>query len=160
MENAAQALYMAAGVLIGIMILSLGVYLFVNFGQTSKELHEQIYFNQLTEFNAQFTKFEGIDATIYDVISLANLAAQNNIDYDNDPYYTVNVLIGTENVSGNTPAAQQRRQNLIETEINYQNSNPDLNTHIYHAYIVNGIQYNAEGRVSTITFREEERTNS
>lgn len=167
MENAAQALYMAAGVLIGLMILSLGVYLFANFGQTSKELHEQIDFNQITEFNAQFTKFEGIDATIHDVISLANLAVQNNKNYPNDPNYTVNVFIDTENVSEDTPMAQQDRQQRIETEMDYQNGNQngnhDPDTHIYHAYIVNainGIQYNTNGRVSAITFTEVDRINS
>ena len=42
MENASKALIMAAGVLIGILILSLAVYLFVSFGNTSRELHKQI----------------------------------------------------------------------------------------------------------------------
>ena len=32
MENASKALLMAAGVLIGVLILSLAVYLFENFG--------------------------------------------------------------------------------------------------------------------------------
>ena len=48
MENASKALIMAASVLIGIMILSLAVYLFATFGASSAQMHEQIqgYFPQ------------------------------------------------------------------------------------------------------------------
>ena len=42
MENASKALLMAGGVLIGILILSLAVYLFITFGAESKEIHAQI----------------------------------------------------------------------------------------------------------------------
>lgn len=38
MENASKALIMAASVLIAIMVLSLGVYLFSIFGGTSQEI--------------------------------------------------------------------------------------------------------------------------
>ena len=39
MENASKALIMAGGVLIGVLIISLAVYLFVSFGQTSAEIN-------------------------------------------------------------------------------------------------------------------------
>lgn len=83
MENASKALIMAAGVLIGILILSLAVYLFLNFGTASAELHQQIAENQINQFNSQFTSYVGKEGvTIYDVISVANLATENNINYD------------------------------------------------------------------------------
>ena len=47
MENASKALIMVAGVLIGIMVLSLAVYLFVNFGSTSAQMHQQKEQDQL-----------------------------------------------------------------------------------------------------------------
>ncbi len=83
MENAAKALIMAAGILIGILILSLAVYLFVTFGSTSKELHKQQEEQQLAQFNTQFTSYETkTDNTIYDVITVANLATENNRYYE------------------------------------------------------------------------------
>lgn len=83
MENASKALLMAAGVLIGILILSLAVYLFVSFGTTSAELHKQIDQNRINEFNSQFTVYEEKDdVTIYDVVTVANLATENNIYYE------------------------------------------------------------------------------
>lgn len=83
MENASKALLMAAGVLIGILILSLAVYLFVSFGATSAEVHKQNEQNQIGQFNAQFTQYIGKDdITIYDVVTVANLATESNISYE------------------------------------------------------------------------------
>ena len=83
MENASKALIMAAGVLIGIMILSLAVYLFATFGSTSAELHKQKETDQLNQFNSQFTSYAGKeDITIYDVITVSNLATENNKYYE------------------------------------------------------------------------------
>ncbi len=85
MENASKALLMAAGVLMGLMIMSLAVYLFASFGGTSGQIHENIEENQLSQFNSQFTSYVGKDnVTIHDVISMANLATQNNQNYEFD----------------------------------------------------------------------------
>ncbi len=83
MENASKALLMAAGVLIGMLILSLAVYLFVSFGSTSAELHKQQEEQQITQFNSQFTSYEGKKGlTIYDVVTVANLATETNVYYE------------------------------------------------------------------------------
>ena len=106
MENASKALIMAAGVLIGIMILSLAVYLFATFGATSAEMHGQIEQDRINQFNAQFTSYEGKqDITIYDIITVVNLAKDNNESYsltsstDSNYYITVNATLqrGTKN---------------------------------------------------------------
>ena len=83
MENASKALIMAAGVLLGIMVLSLAVFLFANFGGTSEQIHQTMEADQLNQFNTQYTKYltKG-DVTIYDVISVANLANENNRYYE------------------------------------------------------------------------------
>ncbi len=83
MENASKALLMAAGVLIGIMIFSLAAYLFTQFGGTSAQIHENIETSQIEEFNSQFTSYQVKDTvTIHDIISMANLATQNNQYYE------------------------------------------------------------------------------
>lgn len=90
MENASKALIMAAGVLIGVLILSLAVFLFIDFGSTSQGVYSQMEETQLTQYNAQYTVYgERNDITIYDIISVANLAKENNdyyseyTDYEN-----------------------------------------------------------------------------
>lgn len=83
MENASKALLMAAGVLIGLLVLSLAVYLFVSFGTTSAELHKQNEEHQIDQFNSQFTSYVGKDGiTIYDVVTVANIATETNIYYE------------------------------------------------------------------------------
>lgn len=84
MENASKAMLMAAGVLIGILILSLAVYLFISFGSNSAEIHQQNAQQQMDQFNSQFTSYQGKECTIYDVITIANLATENNKYYEFD----------------------------------------------------------------------------
>ena len=93
MENASKALIMAASVLVGVMILSIVVYLFYTYGQYSAETYKKMEDAQIAQFNSQFLKYYGstgldqdepIQCTIHDIISLANLAKQNNISNDVD----------------------------------------------------------------------------
>ena len=84
MENASKALLIVAGVLIGIMILSIAVYLAVTFGQTASEVNEEIRDNQVAQFNSQFTKYDGKQVTIHDIITMANIARTNNDEYELD----------------------------------------------------------------------------
>lgn len=82
MENASKALIMAAGMLIGMLILSLAVYLFVSFGNTSAEVYKKNEENQLNKFNTQFTSYVGTELTIYDVVTILNRATENNVFYE------------------------------------------------------------------------------
>ena len=68
MENATKALLMVSAVLIGVMILALGAYLFSVFGNTTGSIEARIAQAQLDEFNSQFTKYDGQeDCTIHDI---------------------------------------------------------------------------------------------
>ena len=46
MENATKALIMAGGILVGVLVLSLMVYLFADFGSTSAQINAQNKQNQ------------------------------------------------------------------------------------------------------------------
>ena len=57
MENASKALLMAAGVLIGILILTLMVTLFLSAREVSSR-HDQVKkTEEVEQFNANFTKY-------------------------------------------------------------------------------------------------------
>ena len=58
MEDASKALFIAAGILIGILVLSLGVYLFVYMSGETGKISVRIEENQLQEFNEQFLKYQ------------------------------------------------------------------------------------------------------
>ena len=134
MENASKALLMAAGVLIGIMILSLAVYLFTTFGTSSAQMHKQIETDRLNEFNSQFTSYEGKDGiTIYDVISVANLAKENNQYYElnsneaSENNFCVKVYIGNTSMEGNTT---EENNEIISKEVNTEMSTYDCKAYI------------------------------
>ena len=57
MENATKALLIAAGVLIGIMVISLGVSLYVSLGSYVDSTKEQLELNEISKFNTQFLKY-------------------------------------------------------------------------------------------------------
>lgn len=119
MENASKALIMAAGVLIGVLILSLAVYLFVSFGTSSAQVHKQNEENQLNEFNTQFTSYEGReDITIYDVITVKNLADENNRHYElessTDSNFYITVKLENSVNSVNSVINNNNEKKLIE----------------------------------------------
>ena len=85
MENATKALLIAAGVLIGMMILSMGVYLYYSIGSYVERSQEQIAQQEVDKFNTQFYNYQSDENEIFsfqDVVTAANLAYENNIKYE------------------------------------------------------------------------------
>lgn len=80
MENASKALLMAAGVLVGVLIISVGVALFNSFAGSSKNIITKLEEKDISEFNNNFLKYygENIEVTAHDVITIANTAKQSN----------------------------------------------------------------------------------
>lgn len=79
MENASKAIIIAGGFLLMIMALSLAMFIFRNIGNSTSEYYEQLEQSDIDEFNQKFTKYDGKkDLTIQDVISIVNLAKDNN----------------------------------------------------------------------------------
>ena len=171
MENASKALMMAAGVLIGIMILTLAVYLFTSFGSASAEAHRQNAANQINQFNAQFTAYEGrTDVTIHDIVTIANLAKSSNDSYElsgpsldsngnNTNYYiTVNAQTATGWKYNLQNYKNSDLENLIQYDlvnlVEYPGENSEsVPTPGLRTYTCNvEISQNTE-RVSTVTFR-------
>ena len=98
MENASKALLMAASVLIGTIILTMAVYLYASFSGSAQEIGKQMEEGQVQQFNNKFTSYvdKSGTLTIYDVVTVANLAKDNNGYYgltepnDNNFYIQVN----------------------------------------------------------------------
>ena len=124
MENASKALMIAAGVLIGIMIISLAVYLYVTFGTRTAEIHQQMEINRLNQFNSQFTSYQGKDnVTIYDVVTVVNIAKTNNEYYEletqSESNYYITVQIKNDNgqkFNLEKYTTNQLQEDLIKTE--------------------------------------------
>lgn len=83
MENASKALLMAAGILIGILIISLMVVLFISSTSVNKEYEQTKQSEVVQQFNVNFTKFVGKNLTIHDVVTICNFAKSNNVEIIN-----------------------------------------------------------------------------
>lgn len=82
MENASKALLIGAGILIGVIILSLAVYLVGVFGRYAEKTQNKITENQITQFNDKFLRYSGsTDLTIQDLVTVKNYALENNNQY-------------------------------------------------------------------------------
>ena len=124
MENASKALIMAAGVLVGVLILSLAVYLIVTFGSESAQLHQQVAADQLNQFNSQYLNYEGSDATIYDVVTVANMATENNINRNlgnasrnDDSTYYISVSLNGGYLEGNIEDKKKNYDSYINDDL-------------------------------------------
>lgn len=159
MENAAKALYIASGVLIGALIIALAVTLFSNLQVYVDESRDQIRFNDLNSFNTKYTNYinsmdDGrtidFELKIQDVVTAANLAYENNLklNYDayknaspeqNDNNLYVAVYLGTTRMDGNNDINKIMQNNLDKTYLCTNSS----------------IEYNPNsGRVCKVTFKE------
>ena len=150
MENASNALIMAAGVLIGILILSLAVYLFIDFGSTASEINSQITEQQISQANSKFTIYEGQeDLTIYDVITVASYANENNIYYqDNLSEYKIIIYLGTQQIQDNI---NNKKIELIQNDKNLINAS-NLNLPTYECKV---LSYYGSGRIHEIKFTKK-----
>lgn len=147
MENASKALIMAGSVLIGVLIMTLAVYLFVDFGTTSAQINEQNAQNQITQFNSKFTSYEGKeDITIYDIITIASYANENNKFYENDDEYKICVSINNNNNIQDD--IEKKKDTLIKEDQNEISEN-NLNLPTYSCKIKT---YHKNGRVHEIKF--------
>lgn len=93
MESASKALIMAASILFGMMIIAIGVFLFNLHSDYSSNMYKQMEETEIAKFNVQFTKYygsntndEGVEepilCTMHDIITVANIAQQNNKNYN------------------------------------------------------------------------------
>lgn len=79
MENASNALLMAAGILIGILILTLMITLFASSKQLSNGYGQRKEEEAIQQFNVNFMKYLGQDLTIHQVITITSFAKENKV---------------------------------------------------------------------------------
>lgn len=84
MENASKAIIMAGAVLIAIIIISIGVFLWRDYSDFSIQSEEKRIEQQLDEFNTKFEKYNFTGAnyiTAQDVRTIVNYANEYNKKY-------------------------------------------------------------------------------
>ncbi len=162
MENASRALLMAATILIAVMLISLGTYLFATFGNYSKNINNNINAKTKQEFNAQFTKYETSESgdlcTVYDIVTIINLAKNSNSKYEE--YQNINSRPGDYQkesnayiyVNGEKDINELSNEKKLNEFIN-QHNNIDNSTGDYvYKYKCTVNISNQTGLVKSITF--------
>lgn len=141
MENASRALMIAAGVLIGVLIASLAVYVFTDLGGQAARVNSNNEQKRIESFNSQFTAYTGYfeedtsgnktwKITIYDIVTLRGKAKENNnTSPDKITIKIGNTDITTSNDSDNALLSKYTAQDgKLETfscddkDIKYSNS--------------------------------------
>ena len=86
MENASKALIMAGGILIGIIVLSIGVFLYLKMAVVKEQYNKDLEVAELAKFNTEITVFKGREnIRAYEIISLINFVKSNNTKNPNQP---------------------------------------------------------------------------
>ncbi len=78
MENAADALKIAGELLIGLLLISLFIFVFQRMSSLEEEKSQQELIEQTTKFNEKFTAFDKTSMYGTDLISILGLAYANN----------------------------------------------------------------------------------
>ncbi len=90
MENATKALIIAGGILIGILILSIGVLLINNAQTLSRSYDEKLQTDAINGFNNKFMQF-ATEINAQQMVSLINMIYENNRTNYADRKITINV---------------------------------------------------------------------
>lgn len=152
MENASKALLMAAGVLMGVVILSLAAYLFVTFSSSADDVKSEIANNQLNKFNSQFLAYEQReDLTVYDILTAVNLAENNNKYYQLEPGDTNYITVKVDNsVVNSTDIEKKIKPESLEKEGEMKEDN--LGGKLLKNYRCNVLLSDITGRVNAVNF--------
>lgn len=152
MENASKALLMAAGVLMGVVILSLAAYLFVTFSSSADDVKSEIANNQLNKFNSQFLAYEQReDLTVYDILTAVNLAENNNKYYQLEPGDTNYITVKVDNsVVNSTDIEKKIKPESLEKEGEMKEDN--LGGKSLKNYRRNVLLSDITGRVNAVNF--------
>ena len=97
MENASKALLMAAGVLIGVLMLTTFVVFYISFVNLAQGYDKKVSQQKINQFNVQFTKYEGrTDLTAQDIVTVVNLAREWNELVENNT--AIKVIVSNKNM--------------------------------------------------------------
>ena len=93
MENAAKALVIAGGVLLGIISLTLLVYMFSNLSIIGNAQAEKKENEQLQAWNAEWEAYNKKLLYGAEVLTVINKARDNNNEYNNNSMYMVEIHV-------------------------------------------------------------------
>ena len=147
MENAAKGLIMAGGILIGIIVLSIGAFLYARMSNVKVQYDKDIEVAELSKFNTEFTVFEGRDdIRSYEIVSLNNF-----VNAYNDKPKNANKQITLEVYKKNGTSKIDVDNNFLRNNSTTKDNN---NKTIIKYFTCTSLSDDSNGRVSKIVFKE------
>lgn len=140
MENATKALIMAGTILIALLIISLGVYLFNTYSDFAYEKQEQQAKQEKIQFNTKFEKYVEKDLSLQDVITIVNLAKEYNEKYEEAGSKIEILVAGIDWTALTNKKLIQKLEDSIENNENKK--------YIIENY--NSIEYDSDGIVKKL----------
>ena len=176
MENAAKAINIAVGVIIGILILSVFIYIFSKGGSFLEKIDDRKNSEAIQAYNSKLDIYnksgsESDYNTIYDVVTACNLAYDINKDnnYDSKNCLEIEIKIDTD-----TTYILENIDTVIKGCIKKDSTNDTKLTHLITTYsdvsetadeagnilLYNNkfsgeVSYNDEGKINKIIFEKK-----
>lgn len=139
MENASQALIISGGVLIAILILSIGVLLYMQFNRNAETYTTRLDETELQKYNSNFVVYaHRTNVVAQDIITVINIAQQQES--------WTRVFLKNNDI---TDWSEEQKNDFLEKNILIYHS--DDNT-AENTYSCTSIDKDENGRVIKITF--------
>ena len=105
MENASKALIIAGAILLAILIITLGIFIFQQASEVTRD--SSISDVEIIQFNEKFKSHEGTNVRGSEVNSLLSTIVQNNVANQDDTskQVKINVTSADSNWSGTKPSS-------------------------------------------------------
>ena len=165
MENATKALLIAGGVLIGVMIIAVLIYMISNLSTISTSQEQAREAEQLQEFNKTYESYQKKKLRGTEFVSLINTSIHSNNQNSGDAEKQIAVYVTTisgdkaDGLSASTYCFTGADESLF---LSIFNDGEKRNAFMYERYFeCTQLRYNSEnGRVNEIYFQEYERASS
>ena len=164
MENASKALLMAAGILVGVLVLSLLAYLIMYFSQLYADIDRQNADQKLAQFNTQYTTYlHKTDLTIYDILTIVSYAKENNQNYRDEEGEVYagneeNIISISLKIGGTTTNnVQEKNKTYFDGIIKVDQGNLHQDASgkwLLPTYTCKSITYNDKGRVQIVEIQK------
>lgn len=121
MENASKALIYAGEILVGVLLLTLMVFLFQSLGTFSGTVDQNIETKNINEFNAPLEKYRGRkDITAHDIITMGNYARQYNEKIESKKLKIIIEDVDSQYIYAHDFKDQEKQSKFIEKYSTYE----------------------------------------
>lgn len=151
MENASNALMLAGGVLIAILLVGIIVISFNGAADLAKTYDSKISTTSLQAFNNNFEKYLEGEVDIQEIITMTYFAKNYNTQNELDESDSIYISVECENIRN----LEKKTDNQL-IEFMKENTFVEEDNTTFQKYICKSVEYNEEtGTITKITFKKD-----